>query len=95
MKDPYKAGKTVRHYLSPDSCWVSTKNNPHFSFDKPFQRGGEIPSLHIPLSQVLKTGQGVMEYLKLEGILDQDTIVDIGKNVLQLNELKISMILSL
>ena len=48
-----------------------------------------------PLSQVLKTGQGVMEYLKLEGILDQDTIIDIGKNVLQLTELKISMILSL
>ena len=48
-----------------------------------------------PLSQVLKTGQGVVEYLKLEGILDIDTIIDIGKNVLQLTELKISMILSL
>jgi len=64
MKDPYKAGKAVRHYLSPDSCWV------------------------------VKTGQGVVEYLKLEGILDQDTIIVIGKNVLQLTELKISMIFS-
>ena len=53
----------------------------------------KIPiSLVLPLPQVLKTGQGVMEYLKLEGILDQDTIVDIGKNVLQLTKLKISMI---
>ena len=56
----------------------------------------KIPiSLVLPLPQVLKTGQGVMEYLKLEGILDQDTIVDIGKNVLQLTELKISIIFSL
>ena len=43
-----------------------------------------------PLSQVLKTGQGVVEYLKLEGILDQDKIVDIGKNVLQLTEKKLA-----
>ena len=55
----------------------------------------DVLSLHIPLSQVLKTGQGVVEYLKLEGILDQDTIVDIGKNVLHISEKKINALLAM
>jgi len=59
LKDPKDDGKTVRHYLSPDT-------------------------------RVLKTGQGVVEYLRLAGTLPKDQILEIAKNVLLLSEKKIS-----
>merc|ERR1719447_102230 len=43
-----------------------------------------------PDMRVLKTGQGVVEYLRLAGTLSKDQILEIAKNVLLLSEKKIS-----
>merc|ERR1719462_341375 len=43
-----------------------------------------------PDTRVLKTGQGVVEYLRLAGTLSKDHILEIAKNVLLLSEKKIS-----
>ena len=40
--------------------------------------------------RVLKTGQGVVEYLRLEGTLPTDQILNIAKTVLLLSEKKIN-----
>ena len=45
---------------------------------------------HSPDMRVLKTGQGVVEYLRLAGTLSKDQILEIAKNVLLLSEKKIS-----
>ena len=45
---------------------------------------------HSPDTRVLKTGQGVVEYLRLAGTLPKDQILEIAKNVLLLSEKKIS-----
>lgn len=42
-----------------------------------------------PDTRVLKTGQGVVEYLRLEGLLHTDQILDIAKTVLLLSDKKI------
>ena len=43
-----------------------------------------------PDMRVLKTGQGVVEYLRLEGSLPSDQILGIAKSVLLLSEKKIN-----
>ena len=43
-----------------------------------------------PDMRVLKTGQGVVEYLRLEGTLPTDQILNIAKTVLLLSEKKIN-----
>ena len=45
---------------------------------------------HSPDMRVLKTGQGVVEYLRLEGSLPTDQILNIAKSVLLLSEKKIN-----
>ena len=45
--------------------------------------------------QVLKTGQGVMEYMRLGGKMSQEAVVDIGKNVLHISEKKINALLAM
>merc|ERR1712013_554645 len=47
-------------------------------------------ALNSPDTRVLKTGQGVVEYLRLAGTLSKDQILEIAKNVLLLSEKKIS-----
>ena len=47
------------------------------------------------MSQVLKTGQGVMEYLRLGGEMDKDAVLDIAKNVLHISDKKINALLSM
>ena len=44
---------------------------------------------------MLKTGQGVMEYMRLGGKMSQEAVVDIGKNVLHISEKKINALLAM
>ena len=49
---------------------------------------------HSPDMRVLKTGQGVVEYLRLENSLPTEQILSIAKSVLLLSEKKINALYS-
>ena len=46
------------------------------------------------MSQVLKTGQGVVEYLRLGGEMDTEAVLDIAKNILHISDKKINALLN-
>jgi len=56
----------------------------------PRDEGRTVRHYLSPDMRVLKTGQGVVEYLRLEGSLPTDQILNIAKNVLQLSDKKIN-----
>merc|ERR1712192_77435 len=56
----------------------------------PRDEGKTVRHYLSPDMRVLKTGQGVVEYLRLEGSLPTDQILNIAKNVLQLSDKKIN-----
>ena len=61
----------------------------------PKEEGKTVKHYLSPDCRVLRTGQGVMEYLWLGGTMGQVTVVDIGKNVLHLSDKKINAWLAL
>ena len=56
----------------------------------PRDEGKTVRHYLSPDKRVLKTGQGVVEYLRLEGALPTDQILGIAKSVLLLSEKKIN-----
>ena len=55
----------------------------------PKEEGKTFTHYLSPDHRVLKSGQGVMEWLRLEGKMSHEDVVDLGKNVLGLSEKKI------
>merc|ERR1719400_786631 len=61
----------------------------------PKEEGKTVKHYLSPDCRVLKTGQGVMEYMRLGGKMSQEAVVDIGKNVLHISEKKINALLAM
>ena len=61
----------------------------------PKKEGKTVKHYLSPDCRVLKTGQGVMEYMRLGGKMSQEAVVDIGKNVLHISEKKINALLAM
>ena len=59
------------------------------------EEGKTVRHYLSPDCRVLKTGQGVMEYLRLGGEMDTEAVLDIAKNILHISDKKINALLSM